>query len=274
MSDPYPWGAFAIGTVVAAGAATAVLLATFGVALTRGVHRIVDVAWGLAFTAVAISSYGMSSGQGEGARRALVLTLTMVWGLRLAGHIAWRGRGHGEDPRYDALLAKARGNRTAYALRAVYGLQAALAWLVSLPLQAAAFIPGPLGPAAVAGCALWLFGLCFEAVGDYQLGRFQADPGNRGRLMDQGLWSWTRHPNYFGEFCVWWGFFLIACDDWRAAALSLVSPLTMSYLLTRGSGKALLERRMRTTRPTEWPAYEARTSGFLPRPPKRRAGEK
>ncbi|MFF7211357.1 DUF1295 domain-containing protein [Streptomyces sp. NPDC008238] len=266
--DGFPWGAFGAGAAVAAGAALAVMLATFAFALSRGRHRYVDVAWGAAFTAVAASAYGMSAGHGDPARRALVFALTAVWGLRLAVHIVRRGRGHGEDPRYEAFLAKAPGSRAAYALRAVYLLQGALVLVVSLPVQAASYIPGPAGPAAVVGALLWLTGLLFEAVGDHQLARFKADPANRGRIMDRGLWSWTRHPNYFGDFCVWWGLFALTCDAWQAAAASAVSPLLMSYLLTRGSGKALLERHM-ADRPG-WAGYAARTSGFFPRPPRGR----
>lgn len=189
-------------------------------------------------------------------------------GLRLALHIARRGRGHGEDPRYEALLARARGNRDLYALRIVYLLQGALVWLVSLPVQAAQYGTRPMSAFAVAGAALWAVGLFFEAVGDHQLARFKSDPAHRGRVMDRGLWSLTRHPNYFGDFCVWWGVFLVTCDAGAgAAAVTVVSPLTMSYLLLRGSGKPLLERHM-AERPG-YAAYAARTSGFFPRPPKR-----
>lgn len=189
--------------------------------------------------------------------------LTVVWGLRLAVHIARRGSGHGEDPRYEAMLARARGNRNLYALRMVYLLQGALVWLVSLPVQAAQYPPRPLSALAWAGTAVWAVGLFFEAVGDAQLTRFKADPANRGRIMDQGLWRLTRHPNYFGDFCVWWGLFLVACDGGRqAAAVSVVSPVVMSVLLINGSGKRLLERHM-AGRPG-WDAYMARTSAFFP----------
>ncbi|MFR9799141.1 DUF1295 domain-containing protein [Streptomyces sp. MS06] len=264
----FPWGAFAANLLWAAAAALAVLLLTFAVAVRRGVHRIVDIAWGVAFTAVAAVTFAASAGHGDPVRRTLVTVLTAVWGLRLAVHIARRGRGHGEDPRYEAMLAKAPGNPNAYALRMVYLLQAALVWLVSLPVQAAQYVPGRPSALAWAGVALWAVGLCFEAVGDAQLARFKAAPANRGRIMDRGLWSWTRHPNYFGDFCVWWGLFLLACDDAPAAAVSVVSPVVMSLLLTKGSGKRLLERHMRD-RPG-YAAYAARTSGFLPRPPRAR----
>ncbi|MEW2164700.1 DUF1295 domain-containing protein [Streptomyces sp. NPDC007084] len=264
----FPWGAFAPNLGLAAAAALAVMLATFAAAVRKGLHRIVDVAWGIAFTAVALVSLLASAGEGDLVRRVLVTVLTAVWGLRLAAHIARRGRGHGEDPRYDALLAKAPGNRDLYALRMVYLLQGALVWLVSLPVQAAQYVPGRPSGFAWAGVALWACGFLFETVGDAQLARFKADPANKGKVMDRGLWSWTRHPNYFGDFCVWWGLFLFTCDSAAAAALSLISPLVMSYLLTKGSGKPMLERHM-AERPG-YAEYVDHTSGFFPLPPKRR----
>ncbi|ELP65571.1 DUF1295 domain-containing protein [Streptomyces turgidiscabies] len=264
----FPWGAFAQGLAPAAAAALAVMLVTFAAAVRTGLHRIVDVAWGIGFTGVATVSLVASAGEGDVVRRLLVTVLTAVWGLRLAAHIARRGRGHGEDPRYEAMLAKAPGNRNLYALRMVYLLQGGLVWLVSLPVQAAQYVTGPLSLLAWAGVALWAVGVGFEAVGDAQLARFRADPANRGQIMDRGLWAWTRHPNYFGDFCVWWGLFLLVCDSPEAAAVSVVSPVVMSLLLTRGSGKRLLERHM-ADRPG-YADYMARTSGFLPRPPRRK----
>ncbi|NJP99723.1 DUF1295 domain-containing protein [Streptomyces zingiberis] len=266
----FPWGDFAVNLAWAGAAALAVMLLTFAVAVRKGVHRIVDVAWGLAFTAVAGVSCWASAGTGDPGRRLLVTALTAVWGLRLALHIARRGRGHGEDPRYERMLARAPGDRNLYALRTVYLLQGALVWLVSLPVQAAQYVPGPVSAVAVAGAGLWALGLFFEAVGDAQLARFTADPANRGRIMDRGLWRYTRHPNYFGDFLVWWGLYLIACDSGAVAALTLVSPLVMSALLIKGSGKRLLERHL-ADRPG-YAAYVARTSGFVPLPPRRAAG--
>ncbi|WP_052849567.1 DUF1295 domain-containing protein [Streptomyces avicenniae] len=264
----FDWGALAVTSALCLAAALAVLLVTFAVAVAKGLHRIVDVAWGLGFTAVAATAYGLSSGSGDPVRRALALALTAAWGIRLAVHIARRGRGHGEDPRYARMLERAPGNRNLYALRKVYLLQGALVWLVSLPVQAACFVPAAAGPVTWVGAALWLAGLLFEGVGDHQLARFKADPANHGRIMDRGLWSWTRHPNYFGDFLVWWGLYVMVCDDWRAAALAIVSPVVMSLLLTKGSGAALLERHM-AGRPG-WDAYAARTAAFFPRPPRAR----
>ncbi|MFF0076219.1 DUF1295 domain-containing protein [Streptomyces sp. NPDC005494] len=264
----FAWAEFATNLAAAAGAALAVMLVTFLIALRKRVHRIVDVAWGLGFAAVALVSYAVSAGEGDQARKILVTVLTVVWGVRLAVHIARRGRGHGEDPRYEAMLAKAPGHPDLYALRKVYLLQGALVWLISLPVQAGYHLPGPLDGWAWAGAALWAVGLVFEAVGDAQLARFKRDPANKGRIMDRGLWSWTRHPNYFGDFCVWWGLFLVVCADPAVAAATVVSPVAMSLLLTKGSGKALLERHMEG-RPG-YADYAARTSGFFPLPPGRR----
>ncbi|MGW6745038.1 DUF1295 domain-containing protein [Streptomyces sp. NPDC055025] len=265
--SPFPWESFAVNLAWAAVSALAVLLVTFAIALRTGVHRIVDAAWGTAFATVALVTWAVSAGEGDPGRRALVAVLTAAWGLRLTAHIARRGRGHGEDPRYEALLSRAPGSRAWYALWKIYLLQAALVWLVSLPVQAAPYAPGPLSALAWAGASVWAVGVFFEAVGDAQLARFKADPANRGRIMDQGLWRLTRHPNYFGDFCVWWGLYLIACDAGTApAAVSLVSPLAMSALLIEGSGKRLLERHM-GSRPG-WAAYAARTSGFFPLPPR------
>ncbi|MFE7600692.1 DUF1295 domain-containing protein [Streptomyces sp. NPDC057494] len=247
-----------------------VMLITFVIGDARGLHRIVDIAWGVAFAAVAVVSWLLSDGYGDDSRRAVVALATVVWGLRLSVHIARRGRGHGEDPRYARMLARARGSRRLYALRTVYLLQGALVWLVSLPVQVASLVPTPLDVAAVAGLTLWAAGVLFEATGDHQLARFKADPANKGRIMDRGLWSWTRHPNYFGDFLVWWGLYLMACASWQTAALTVVSPLVMSGLLIFGSGKRLLENHM-SQRPG-YADYRARTSGFFPRPPRRTPG--
>ena len=260
-------GALLLCLAAGAGAALAVLLATFTVALRTGLHRHVDVAWGLAFCAVAATGYGLSAGHGDPGRRLLVLLLVTVWGLRLSAHIWLRGRGNPEDPRYARLLARVpAARRSRHALRTVYLLQAALVWLVSLPVQVALFVPRPPGALAWAGTAVWSCGLFFEAVGDQQLSRFRADPLNLGQVLDRGLWHYTRHPNYFGDFCVWWGLFLCAADTPIGWA-TVVSPLVMSYLLINGSGKPMLERQLRSTKP-DYAAYVARTSGFVPLPPR------
>lgn len=254
----------------AAATAFAVMLITFSVALIRGLHRLADIARGLAFAAVAAATYGLSEGYGNDGRRLLVAAATVLWGVRLAAHIAWRCRGQGEDPRYAELLAHGRGDPDLRALRKVHLLRAGLVWLVSLPVQAASYVAAPIGALTVLGAVLWAAGLAFEAVGDHQLARFKADPAHHGTVMDRGLWAWTRHPNHFGDFLVWWGLYLMACGTWQTALLSLVSPVAMTLLLTEGSGKRLLVAHM-ADRPG-YAAYAARTSGFIPRPPRDPAG--
>ena len=245
----------------------AVLGLTFLVALRVGRHAVVDVAWGLGFVAIAVTAYLSSVGVGGDARRTLVLVLTAVWGLRLAAHIAWRSRGHGEDPRYAELLSRAEGNRAWFALRRIYLSQAAVMWFVSLPVQVAMFQAPGLGPLAWAGVAVWALGVSFETIGDYQLHRFRNDPGSRGKVLDTGLWRYTRHPNYFGDACAWWGISLVAFSAWPGV-LTVLSPLLMTWLLARGTGKPLLEKDIAERRPG-YADYVRRTSGFVPLPPRK-----
>lgn len=263
-------GAWAAGLPVTAACALAVFTAAFVIGAARGRHRVADTAWGLAFTAVAAAGFVQSAGHGDPARRALALALTAVWGLRLAAHLAARSHGKPEDPRYEALLAKAPGSRLWYAFTRVYLLQALLVWFVSMPVQIASYGTAAPGPQTAAACALWVLGFAFETIGDRQLQRFRADPANRGRLMSAGLWRYTRHPNYFGDACVWWGLFLLAADQ-SAGLWTIASPVVMTLLLTVGSGARLADRHMASTRP-QYARYVRETSGFLPLPPRRRHG--
>jgi steroid 5-alpha reductase family enzyme len=256
----------AVAGITAGASAAAVLvvaLAAFAAGMVLRQHKVADVAWGLGFAVVAVVALLVSAGHGTGARRALLVAVTVVWGARLAAYISWRGRGAGEDLRYAAML---RGRGAWYVLGTVYMGQGALIWLVSLPIQMGMSGGWAAVPLLVIGGLLWLCGLFFEAVGDWQLGRFRAVPANRGQIMDRGLWRYTRHPNYFGDACVWWGIFLIGCGSWLGLA-AIVSPLVMTYLLVWGSGKRLTEKRMRESRP-EYAAYARRTSGFIPLPPR------
>jgi steroid 5-alpha reductase family enzyme len=248
---------------LSATAAFVLLLVTFALSVPLRDVSIVDIAWGLGFVVTGAVSAAVAGGDDE--RTLLMLVLVAVWGLRLSGHIACRKAGHpGEDPRYAAMRERA-GTFVLVSLYKVFLLQAALIWVVSLPLQGAAASTDPdLGPLAYVGVALWLVGIVFEAGGDLQLERFKADPGNHGKVMDRGLWRYTRHPNYFGDFCVWWGLFAIALDG--GAWWSVVSPLIMTVLLTRVSGKDLLEKSM-SKRPG-YAEYVERTSGFIPLPPR------
>ena len=262
--------AFLLNLGLTAATVLALMLVTFALGVRLGRHSVVDVAWGLGFVVAAATTAATATatGYGDPWRNWLLCALIAVWGLRLAGHIGLRSRGKGEDPRYEKFLADAPGNPHLHALRMVYLLQGALVWLISMPVQVAAYTGGALGWVAFLGVLLWLAGFAFETVGDAQLARFKADPANKGRIMDRGLWSWTRHPNYFGDACVWWGLFLVAAGSWWVL-LTLPAPLVMTYLLTKGSGQRLLDEHM-SKRPG-WQEYAARTSGFFPLPPKRDA---
>jgi len=265
MSGPGPF----LVTLGCTAAGLLVMMAvTFAIALKAGKHAVVDTAWGAGIALTALVALVSSIGYGQPARRALLAVAAVVWGLRLAVYIGARNRGQPEDPRYRDLLSKAKGDKNRYALRTVYLLQALILWVACLPIQAGMLERAPAGPAVVIGAVAWLGGFVFESVGDWQLARFKADPAHRGMVMDRGLWRYTRHPNYFGDFCMWWGLFAISVGSW-AGALTIVGPLLMTFLLTRGSGQALTERRM-AGRP-QYADYIARTSGFFPRPPRRKA---
>jgi steroid 5-alpha reductase family enzyme len=253
-----------VNLVVTAGAVLVLMLLAWWAGVRRGKHDGVDVVWGLGFVLVAAVTAVLADGPVW--RRVLVTTLVAMWGLRLAWHIHRRNRDKPEDRRYQALLAKAPGNPNRYALYSVYLLQGAVMWVVSLPTQYAQYGDGPWVLVAI-GVTLWLVGFVFEAVGDAQLARFTADSANRTKVLETGLWRYTRHPNYFGDACVWWGFFVLACHDWLGL-VTVVGPAAITYLLTRGTGKPLLEKSIRDRRPA-YAEYVARTSGFFPRPAKK-----
>ena len=245
--------------------AVAILMAvTAFVGRRQGRVSVVDTAWGLGFVVVALVAAVV--GDGPLWRRLLVLLLVAVWGGRLARHMHTRNRGKGEDPRYEAMLADQPGDPFLVAVRKVYLVQGAAVWFVSLPLQVSAASGDGLVLVAVLGAAVWLLGVVFEAVGDAQLARFKADPGNKGTVMDRGLWGWTRHPNYFGDSAVWWGLYLVAASAWPGV-LTVLSPVVMTYFLVFATGARLLEKEM-SKRPG-YPEYQQRTSYFIPRPPKR-----
>jgi steroid 5-alpha reductase family enzyme len=159
-----------------------------------------------------------------------------------------------------------RGKTNLYALRMVYLLQAAILWLATVPVQLGMLERSPAGPLAVIGTVLFVVGFAFESVGDWQLARFKASAAP-GEIMDRGLWRYTRHPNYFGDFCMWWGLFGISAGSWRELP-ALAGPLLMSFILIRGTGARMTDRRMTASRP-RYADYVARTSGFIPLPPKR-----
>jgi steroid 5-alpha reductase family enzyme len=258
---------FLTGLALTFGVSLAMFVACWVVSLVVGRYNVVDTLWGLSFAATGVTSYIWSSGHGVPQwRRILVVTLVVVWALRLATYIGVRSRGKGEDPRYDALIGTGGGNRALRALGIVFVLQAAIAWFVSLPVQAAMYIrTGPVALAVVGGI-VWAIGLFFEAVGDQQMAAFKANPANKGKVMDRGLWRYTRHPNYFGDATVWVGLWLVAAEHW-IGLLSFASPIVMAWFLFFKSGKPLLEKALSSSRPG-YDDYVRRTSGLFPLPPK------
>jgi steroid 5-alpha reductase family enzyme len=225
---------------------------------------IVDSLWSLMFV-LAASVYALSDASHIGPRGVLLLSLLTLWALRLSIYITWRNWGLGEDRRYQAIRARNAPHFACKSFYLVFALQAVLAWLISLPLLGSLLSAAPLGIGDFAGAALWLMGMIFEAGGDWQLARFKAHPLNQGRIMDQGLWRFTRHPNYFGDFCVWWGFYLMAVS--AGAWWSVTGPVLMSALLLRVSGVPILEKDMAARRP-QYVDYIRRTNAFFPGMPK------
>lgn len=250
---------FLIVTGAAAAVCVVAMLLTAYAARRAGRVSVVDVTWGIALAVVALVA-GLL-GDGPGWRRWLLVAVVAAWGLRLSWHIARRNTGHGEDPRYTELLGSKRGGP----LVRVWIPQGAAIWFVSLPVQVSAVSGGGVTAVVVVGLAVWLLGVVFESVGDAQLAAYKRDP-NRGPVMDRGLWRYTRHPNYFGDACVWWGIWLVAASAWPGI-LTVPSPAVMTYFLVFATGARLLEETM-TKRPG-YPEYAARTSMFIPLPPKK-----
>lgn len=227
---------------------------------------IVDMVWGFGF--VVIAWMALFTGGGAFPRRVLMTAMVTLWGLRLSAYLTWRNLGKGEDPRYQAMRRQHGDGFPLASLWRVFGLQSFIMWLVSLPVQAAqvAMEPAALGILDFLGLGIWAIGLFFEAVGDAQLARFKADPANKGHVMDRGLWRFTRHPNYFGDFMVWWGIYFVALAT-LSAWWTILGPALMSFFLMRVSGVPLLEKSLRKNRP-DYEAYIQRTSAFFPRPPR------
>jgi steroid 5-alpha reductase family enzyme len=244
---------------------TAMLLlafATWLISFIKSDVSIVDSVWSVLILLGAVL-YALTLPE-AGPRAVWLLALVVLWALRLAAYITWRNWGEPEDRRYQAIRARNQPNFEWKSLYLVFVLQAVLAWIVSASLLAALNSAHPWSWLDMLGACVVLFGFIFETVGDAQLAAFKARDANRGRIMDTGLWRYTRHPNYFGEFCVWWGFYLIALSagGWWA----VVSPLLMSVLLLKVSGVTLLEQDMSGRRPA-YRDYIARTNAFFPGKP-------
>ena len=229
----------------------------------------VDSFWAWGMLVMAIATYVQADGDAQ--RRLLLVAVCALWSVRLGSYMIWRWRDHGPDRRYQALLGKAEAQRGWSFAKAsallVFATQAPLLFIVCLPVQLGQVDAAPLGMLGWVGVGVALAGILFETIGDLQLVRFKRDPANAGRVMDRGLWRYTRHPNYFGDALTWWGLWLIAAET-PTGLWSLPGPLLLTWTLAKWSGAPTIERRLAKTR-EGYADYTARTSGFVPWPPRR-----
>ncbi len=252
----------------------AAIIALWTIAVRIRDVSFIDAFWGFGMVLMALASWlhaGPPTPRGN-----IILALTTLWGLRLALHLFTRWRAEGEDARYKRIIGgvmEAKGwSWPKTALIMVFAMQAPLLFITCLPAQVgiiASQNSSQVGILAWMGALVALSGIMFETIGDAQLKAFKANPGNKGKVLDTGLWRYTRHPNYFGDFTAWWGIWIVAADaGWGAAAATIIGPLFLSFTLMKWSGGPLLERGMKKTRPG-YQDYVARTSGFFPWPPKK-----
>ncbi len=258
------WGLLGINLLVMLVVMTLISIPSFS---TRDPSYI-DAFWGMGFVILALSSFVQTDG--DGARKGWLLGLTALWGLRLSGYLFWRWRKHGPDPRYQAILAtRSGGNEKVFIWRRVFLVQAFVLTLTALPVQLGQVYAEPVGLTAlnVVGVVLALFGIVYETTADTQLTRFKADPANAGQVMDRGVWRYSRHPNYFGETCTWWGLFLVAVVN-GPTVFAAIGPAIITFFLLKVSGVTLLEKSLTKTKP-KYVDYIATTSAFIPMPPKK-----
>jgi steroid 5-alpha reductase family enzyme len=244
--------------------AIAIFTAAWCLSLALRNAGIVDILWGLGFIAIAWFAFAANSGSAT-PRALLVAILTTVWGLRLALYIGIRNAGAGEDHRYAAWREESGSSFWWVSYFKVFLLQAVILWVVSSPLALVhtGSQPADLAPVDLFGLGLWLFGFVYETVADWQLARFKREPSSSGKVMRSGLWSLSRHPNYFGEAVLWWGIGLLVLP--AGGWLSLLGPALITFLLLRISGVALLDRTMVERRPS-YADYIRETPAFLPIP--------
>ena len=238
------------------------MIALWLISLLLKDSSIVDIFWGTGFFITAWFYFFLTP-DGFAARKLLIVILTTIWGLRLSIHILLRNWGHGEDYRYQQWRQEAGSNWWWRSFFKVFLLQGALMWIISAPLLAAQSNPNP--PRLIwldyLGAILWGIGFFFEAVGDWQLARFRANPDNKGKLLNTGLWYYTRHPNYFGDAAQWWGFYLIATA--AGGYWTIFSPIIMTLLLRRVSGVTMLEKSLKESKPG-YKEYVETTNPFIP----------
>ena len=235
------------------------------ISLLRNDVSIVDSLWSPMFLLVALVYVSLIDDGGP--RTRLIMVLVALWAIRLSVYITWRNHGQPEDYRYQEIRANNEPFFRYKSLYIVFILQALLAWVISMPLAVAISGQSAIGFLDYAGVALFAVGLTFEALGDLQLSRFRSDPANAGKVLDKGLWRFSRHPNYFGNFTLWWGFFLLALS--AGGWWTVVSPLLMTFLLLKVSGVALLEKDISGRRP-QYEKYILNTNAFFPGLPRNR----
>jgi len=253
------------GSLLGLAAALALFTVAWLVSLAKRDASVADVFWGAGFALLAALWWARADE--PTVRAGLVAAAVALWALRLSGHIAWRNHGEPEDRRYRAMRENAGGSFWWRSLVTVFWLQAAILWVVATPVFAAVAEPAPrtLSTLDLAGLGVFLAGFAWESLADLQLARFKADPANEGKVMDRGLWKYSRHPNYFGEAVLWWGLWLpaVAVGAWWTA----IGPALITFLLLRVSGVTLLEEDLRDRKP-EYAQYVRRTNAFVPGPPK------
>lgn len=240
-----------------------------------GKVAVVDVAWGLGFVAVALVAAVVGFGADDAdARRWLVLAMVAAWGGRLAWHVRSRAIGdHGgkEDPRYTDMLGGTLDEvGIGTAVRRVFAVQGVAQWFIALPVAVGGVLATDYPVVVVVGVVVWLVGLVFETVGDRQLAAYKKIPkGQKPVVMETGLWAWTRHPNYFGDACVWWGLWLTAglAAGWVAGLATVLCPIAMTLFIRNVTGAKLLEKTMMQR--DGYPEYAERVPMFFPRPPRR-----
>ena len=227
----------------------------------------IDAFWSIGFVIIAVVTF--IAQDGDRTRKWLILALTGTWGLRLGGYLLWRWRQNGADPRYQEMLKHAKGSKNAFMLRRVFIKQGNVMLIVSLPLQLGMLYAAPHGwtTQAMIGTALAGFGILHESIADAQLVRFRANPAKKGTVLDTGLWRFSRHPNYFGEACTWWGIYLVSVVN-LPTFFGFLGPLLINIFLLTRSGIGPLESQLRKTKPG-YAEYVARTSSFIPMPPKK-----
>jgi len=241
------------------------MLATWSISLMRRDASIVDIVWGLGFVLTAWAARFVTGASGAG--NWLLLAMVTIWGLRLTAYLAKRNVGKGEDFRYRAMRRKHGARFGIVSLYTVFGLQGALMFIVSLAVTLGQRdTDAGAGFMALLGFIVWSVGIYFEAVGDAQLARFKRDPRNADQIMDQGLWAFTRHPNYFGDSLVWWGLAIVGSAQ-GAGVWAFLGAAVMTVLLVRVSGAAMLDRLLAKRKPG-YAEYMERTSGFIPLPPR------